>query len=263
MLNPDQYSASSKYEARLELHKRFRTNPQSKYAWIFDHFPREENVKLLELGCGTGLFWLANRNRIPKSWSITLTDYSAGMLETARMSLDRLLHNFDYELLDAGNIVYQDSCFDVILANNMLYHLDDRKQTLSQIRRILRESGLFVTSTMGRGDLSELHQILYSYLETKGIPFKFKELPFSLENGREQLSPFFPDIRMERQENSLSITEAEPIVAYYLSFNGMHEDRDLLPEELAEDFQNYVQGILDQRSPILARKDSGIFICRK
>jgi cyclopropane fatty-acyl-phospholipid synthase-like methyltransferase len=58
MLNENQYSTSRKYEARIYLHKRFKTNAQSKYEWIFKHFPQSENLKILELGCGTGLFWL-------------------------------------------------------------------------------------------------------------------------------------------------------------------------------------------------------------
>jgi ubiquinone/menaquinone biosynthesis C-methylase UbiE len=99
MLNENQYSTSQKYEARIYLHRKFTTSTQSKYKWIFNHFPQKEKLKILELGCGTGLFWLANRNEIIKSWEIILSDYSAGMLETTRNSLSRLNYNFQYEVV--------------------------------------------------------------------------------------------------------------------------------------------------------------------
>ena len=33
MLNENQYSSSKKYEARIYLNKKFKTNPKSKYEW--------------------------------------------------------------------------------------------------------------------------------------------------------------------------------------------------------------------------------------
>jgi ubiquinone/menaquinone biosynthesis C-methylase UbiE len=125
MLDKSQYSSSKKYEARIYLSRKFKTNPKSKYEWIFDHFPKNENLNILELGCGTGLFWLANRNSIVRSWSVTLSDYSEGMLESAHNSLSRLNFNFQYEIINAEDIKYPENTFDIILANNMLYHIQN------------------------------------------------------------------------------------------------------------------------------------------
>ncbi|WP_461257629.1 class I SAM-dependent methyltransferase, partial [Treponema sp. R80B11-R83G3] len=132
-------------------------NPKSKYAGIFEHFPKKENLNVLELGCGTGLFWLANRNNIVKSWSITLSDYSEGMLDTARNGLSRLNYNFQYEVVNAENIQYSDDSFDIILANNMLYHIQNRDTVINKISRILKNDGVFIASTMGKNDILELH----------------------------------------------------------------------------------------------------------
>ena len=37
------------------LNRKFKTNPKSKYEWIFEHFPKNENLNILELGCGPSL----------------------------------------------------------------------------------------------------------------------------------------------------------------------------------------------------------------
>ncbi|MBN2532856.1 MAG: class I SAM-dependent methyltransferase [Spirochaetales bacterium] len=261
MLSNSQYASSKKYEARLDLHRRFSTNPKSKYVWIFEHFPKTENLKVLELGCGTGLFWLANRNQIPKTWSVILTDTSKGMLETARNSLSRINHRFQYEEVNAEDISYPDHCFDIILANNMLYHLENRSNALSHIRRILKDVGVFITSTMGKNDLFELHIHLYHFLESRNNHFRFGEFSFSLENGMEQLTPFFSKVSISRHENTLRIDEVEPVIDYYLSFNGIYNDVVILPEEDVEAFREYLQRIIDSEKVISATKDSGIFIC--
>ena len=169
MLNKSQYSSPDNYEARIYLSRNFKTNPQSKYEWIFDHFPKNEKLRILELGCGTGLFWLANRNNIVKSWSILLSDYSEGMLENARNSLSRLNRNIQYEVIDAENIQCPDNTFDIILANNMLYHIRNRDAAIKNIRRILKDDGVFIASTMGGNDLFELHNYLYAFWKAETL----------------------------------------------------------------------------------------------
>jgi ubiquinone/menaquinone biosynthesis C-methylase UbiE len=263
MLNKNQYACSGKYEARINLHRRFSTNPKSKYVWIFEHFPKKENLKVLELGCGTGLFWLANRNKIPKTWSIILSDYSEGMLETTRSSLSRINHNFQYEVVNAEEIAYPDTSFDIILANNMLYHIENRSNALSNIHRILKDDGVFITSTMGKNDLYELHTYLYNFLESRNISFKFREFPFSLDNGLEQLSIYFSKVSIDRHDNELHINEVEPVIDYYVSMNGMYNGLVILPEKHIEAFREFLQNIINSKKVISATKDSGIFICMK
>ena len=111
----------------------FGTNQKSKFSWIFEHFPQKENLNILELGCGTGLFWLANRNNIPTTWSIILSDYSEGMIETTRNTLSKINFEFQYEVVNAEDIKYSDKKFDIIIANNMLYHIENRQKAISHM----------------------------------------------------------------------------------------------------------------------------------
>jgi ubiquinone/menaquinone biosynthesis C-methylase UbiE len=264
MQTKDQYASPDRYDARVYLILRFRTNPGSKLNWIFEHIPKRDDMKILELGCGTGLFWLANRNDIPESWEITLTDFSEGMLKETQSRLSGINRNFRYEILDVeSDIKYPDMHFDFILANNMLYHVKNRAGALSHIFRILKSDGLFIASTMGKKDMQELNGIFCDYLESRDKNFRFREFSFSLDNGLEQLSPFFPGISVERYEDMLRIDEAEPIVKYYLSFIEMYGSLISLTDEDISGFKKYLQDIIDSRKTISVTKDSGIFICRK
>ena len=106
MLSKDQYSTPFKYQARIYLTKTFKTSHESKPNWLFSFFPKKPNLRVLELGCGTGLFWKANASLIPKGWDITLTDYSKGMLEAARHTLSEVEHYFTYQIVDVNEIGY-------------------------------------------------------------------------------------------------------------------------------------------------------------
>lgn len=263
MLNTDQYASSVKYEARIHLHTKFRVNPGSKFKWIFRQFPSGEKLNVLELGCGTGLFWLANRDEIPAGWTITLTDYSEGMLDTARRSLSRLGPRFRFEKADAGKLSYPDMEFDIILANNMLYHIENRAEVISQIAGILKNNGKFFASTMGSRDLMELNQILYDFLSTRGKNFRFRELPFSLENGLAQLEASFGDVTLLRYDDMLKIDEADPVINYYLSFNGMYDNLIVLEDRDINAFRDYLTDIIYREKTITVTKDSGVFICSR
>jgi SAM-dependent methyltransferase len=98
----------------------------------------------------------------------------------------------------------------------MLYHVADRPRAFAEIRRVLVSGGTFHASTIGRGHLGELVALLTGwdhgrYAET-----------FGLETGPEQLQPFFADIRIERFEDGLAVTDAEPVLAYIRSSEPYH-----------------------------------------
>ena len=80
----NQYRDAANLNARINLHTRFTTNPYDWFRFIFDHFTLPDNATLVELGCGPGMLWVRNLERIPPCWDITLSDFSPGMLEEAQ-----------------------------------------------------------------------------------------------------------------------------------------------------------------------------------
>lgn len=75
----EQYPNSARLDARVLLHRRFSTNPQGWYPWVFDILEKLTSpANVLELGCGPGYLWSTCTGRIPQNWSITLSDASEG-----------------------------------------------------------------------------------------------------------------------------------------------------------------------------------------
>jgi 2-polyprenyl-3-methyl-5-hydroxy-6-metoxy-1,4-benzoquinol methylase len=136
--------------------------------------------------------------------------------------------------------------FDIVLVNNMLYHIQNRSAVINNIGRILKDTGVFIAATMGKDDLFELHNHLYTFLESKKNKFRFREYSFSLDNGMDQLNKYFQNVVLERYDNKLVINEADAIVNYYLSFNGIYDNVIVLPKEYINDFKLYLQDILEK-----------------
>jgi SAM-dependent methyltransferase len=214
-----QYRDASNLNARINIHRRFSTNSYGLLRWIFDRLDLPSVCRILELGCGPGNLWFENGNRIPEGWDVTLSDYSAGMVRQARDNLRGRHPPFGCGVVDAQSIPFHGATFDAAIADHMLYHVPDRPKALGEIRRVLKPGGRFFASTIGRGHMRELAELVGRFdpaldvWEAGGTAAE----AFTLENGAEQVAAYFLDVSVQRYEDSLAVTEAAPLVDYILS----------------------------------------------
>lgn len=251
-----QYKDASNLNARVRLHAQFSTNPYSWFLWLFDQFEISAQARVLELGCGPADLWRRNAQRIPPGWEITLSDFSAGMVEQARANLADT-RPFAFREIDAQSIPFEDGTFDVVIANHMLYHVPDRPQALREIRRVLKPGGKFYTTTVGENHLRELLAIPYRFDPEHAVDALRLTNEFSLENGAAQLQPFFERVEMRRYPDSLHVTEAGPLADFLLSSFRFEFEQDRRAELVA-----FIEGELRQNGGALdITKDSGLFLC--
>ena len=253
-LTQDQYKDSSNLNARIEVHQRFSTNPQGWFNWIFDTLAKlPAESKILELGCGSAEMWKECADRISAGWVITLTDLSDGMLDAAWRNLVPLGRNFKFEQMDAQSIPYGDQTFDVVIANHMLYHVPDREKALAEIKRVLKDDGRLIATTVGNTHMQEMYQFL-NRVNINERPGMFSNL-FTLENGLEQLQKVFSQVRESQYIDNLYVTEIDPLIAYIRSSIGAV---DLSEEKLGE-LKKDLTAVLEKEGKIFITKDSGLF----
>ena len=253
-LKSDQYKNSSNLDARMEIHKRFSTNSYGWYNWLFDILLKlPVNAKILELGCGPAYMWRECSSRIPAGWDIILSDLSAGMVDAAWRNLVVTGRTFQFKEIDAQAIPFPDETFDALISNFMLYHVPDRPKALREIKRVLKTGGKLIAATAGNTHLKEMME----YLQQVHIGNIWESYanPFTLENGLEQLKSVFPKVNLSRYEDSLIVTEVEPIMAYIRS---SMRSTELSEDELAKVRVNLENGI-KEKGRILITKDAGVF----
>jgi ubiquinone/menaquinone biosynthesis C-methylase UbiE/DNA-binding transcriptional MerR regulator len=255
-----QYKNAANLSARINLHDLFSTNKYGWHKWFYDQLGLCEDMSVLELGCGNASLWLRNINRIPRNCKITLTDISEGMLEDARRNLGDYAKKFNLNQADAQSIPYEDHSFDIVIADHIFYHISDKQKALSEIKRVLKKDGYLYVSTIGKRHLIELKELLEEFNSNIVISqLDFSE-DFGLENGESQIYHYFNSIELLKYEDSLIVTEIEPIIDYLYSTTG--NSKEILVDEKLENFKKLIENKMKISGSIFITKDTGVFKVR-
>jgi SAM-dependent methyltransferase len=251
-----QYRDSGNLDARVALHQQFSTNSYGWFRWVFDQLSLPADGAVLELGCGPAYLWQGNADRTPVGWTIVLSDASTGMVRAAQRDPGTAHDRRGYAVIDAQAIPFAAARFDVVIANHMLYHVPDKGRALSEIRRVLVPGGRLYASTVGQGHMRELDEMLNAAQPGLRPPSSGAAASFLLENGEAQLSPWFSSVRLVRYEDSLSVDQPEPLVAYARSMPRVPSQPDALDR-----FAQLVEREIAAQGAVRITKDSGLFCC--
>jgi hypothetical protein len=102
--------------------------------------------------------------------------------------------------------------------------------------------------------LSHLHEL--KHLASRFGPIEVMQPPeFNLEHGRDALEPWFASITLDRYEDSLVVTEAEPLSAHLLS----GRSKASLSEDAVRVLSAHLEHELAINGTIQITKDSGLF----
>ncbi|MBQ1060759.1 MULTISPECIES: class I SAM-dependent methyltransferase [Micromonospora] len=193
--------------ARIALHA-YGTNPQSWFAWLGERLPLARDV--LEVGAGTGELW----HRIGPRRRLTLTDFSPAMC--ARL---REVPGARVQRCDATRLPFRDGAVDAVIANHMLYHLDDPDAALREFARVLRPGGRLAVAVNGRDHLAEL-DALGPAMGRPDLAVGLHQNDVTAETAPARVAAHFTDVTVERYPDELVVPAAEPILAYIVSMIG-------------------------------------------
>lgn len=251
-----QYQDAKNISARIGLHRRFAQNQQGWFPWVYEQCKIHTGMHILELGCGNGAIWKENSYRLPEDVHIVLNDISEGMLRDARRELGRRESSFSFHAFDCQEIPYEDDSFDLVMANHVLFYCDDLSGVLGEVRRVLKPEGRFICSTYGASHMQEITQMVQNFNNRIVLSAEKLYKQFGLENGPALLAPYFSQIEKKEYEDSLIVTEAEPLIEYILSCHG-NQNQYIL--ERYKDFRNFVQK--KTQNGFRITKQAGLFVC--
>jgi ubiquinone/menaquinone biosynthesis C-methylase UbiE len=116
------------------------SSPAGKVRWarrvqLFDELLGNDGKRVLEIGCGTGLF----TKEIAKTDNVIIAiDISNDLLEQAKSAVPN--DNVEFMIQNAYQTTFQDDEFDYVVGSSVLHHLDV-EAALLEFHRILKPGG--------------------------------------------------------------------------------------------------------------------------
>jgi len=101
-----------------------------------------DNKKILDVGCGDGVlsFLLAKEDA-----KVSGIDYSDIAIEFAKEKTKQL--KIDFRQGSAYELPFEDNCFDAVVSSDVIEHLEDVPQYLSEINRVCKDGAKIIIST--------------------------------------------------------------------------------------------------------------------
>jgi SAM-dependent methyltransferase len=216
----EQYATNANLRARIALHGKYSRTPVHYPCWIFDGYAFGDDADVLEVGCGDGNIWRENLDRIPPGWRLTLTDFSPGMVDAARAALGE---RAEYGVADVQNLPFGDESFDAVIANHMLFHVENRPRALAEISRVLRPGGTFRSTVIGLEHIRELRELVPPPPDSQWAKTRER---FTLETVEDELAPFFVNVEIEMVPGpqDLEVTELEDLLDFVRSRGDVTEE---------------------------------------
>jgi len=143
----------------------------------FHDFKAKQSAKLLDVGCGIGVF---TRYYARKGYSVSGIDISKTAVNITNASLKAFGLEGNIKQSSAEKIPFKNNCFDYISSNGVIHHTENTEQAVAEIYRVLKPGGKAMISVYFRNIL--LNPIFF--ILTKNI-FNLIIIPGKLK-GREK-----------------------------------------------------------------------------
>lgn len=247
---------------RQETHERYSVPALDITEWALGCVDWRGGEVILDVGCGPGRWYTTIRKKLPDS-IYSGVDLHPGMLSN---------HPGKNQLLvaDAESLPYPDKCFDVVMANHMLFHVPNLEDAIAEFRRVLKPGGVLMATTNSVHNMPELQVLLrraITLLSPPGSSQITVPLPpsdrFTLETGTRFLSRHFYAVVRYDLPGALVFPSVEPLLAYLESTRSLREPQ--LPNDVSWDdvmliVREQVNRLIDHFGELVINKLTGLLV---
>ena len=214
----EQYKNGENLNIRISLHEQYSQNKKGWFPWLLDQMDFDGARRILEIGCGNGQLWKKAEPSVLKGKYICLSDLSDGMIRDAAENLgEEKASCFDFRTLDCQKLPFPDAEYDRIIANHVLFYVQNLSRGLQEISRVLSDDGVFYCSTYGKGHMKEITDLVQEFDPQINLSEVALYTIFGLDHGEKQLKPYFGSVEKRIYEDSLWVDRPEPLLDYILS----------------------------------------------
>ncbi len=256
------YASDENLRLRHDIHEQYTVPKVDYVTWALSCLRWRGDETVLDVGSGPGKWYPVMKQQLP-----LITYYG---LDLYRQMLDSHPARQTLGVGDVQCLPFPDNCFDVVMANHMLFDVPDITRAIEECRRVLRPDGVLLTATNSINNMPEF-QVLFrraiTLLAPPGtshiqIPLPSSHL-FTLESGTRYLSRQFYAVVRYDLPGALVFPSVDPVIAYLESTRSMREPQ--LPDGILWDdvmviVREQITRLLEHFGEIVINKLSGVLI---
>jgi ubiquinone/menaquinone biosynthesis C-methylase UbiE len=223
---------------------------------VLDQLALHRGDRVLDVGCGPGTYLAALARRTDGLRRVGV-DLSPGMLGSARKAgIDAVL------VTDATALPFEGARFDAVMANHMLYHVEDIDGAVRELRRVTRAGGCVLAVTNARAHFAEFDALL---AEVSGRDAWWRPSHrFTLENGVARFEIVFDSVSVVRFEGELRVPDVAPVMRFARSMRDLSGGGydDSAWATLMHDLEQRVGDVIAAAGEFVTYTESGVLVCR-
>ena len=265
-LKKKQYNTTKYLEARIKIHQ-FTKNKIGFHEWIFNQYDLSELeksnnvIKVLDIGCGTGVFWKKNQNNFNKyNLDITFTDATSAMVEKEKVNTSELKAKKTYEIADIDKLDKYKNQFDIVFCHNVLYHAENKDNSIKNLKDCLNDkptSFCSITTNSEKHMLNvyEIGRNLDKNFPTDRIIDSFRE------EVADKMLPNHFNFEKKIEEEELRVTDWEILMGFVAS--GVEPRGIKLVDNFWDDYKKVYDEEFKKNGYFKIIKRSPLYICKK
>lgn len=235
--------------------------------WVFDHARFQENMKIMDLGCGYGNLWRENWDRMPLRFDLNLVDKKdsgAKRLE-ADLSNGTLPSNpLNQIVFTWGNLEqmaftkdHPVQKYDRIFLNHTIGFIVEPEKLLYKVKRALKKDGFFICTFGGDTAQKQVKEVLSMYSIKNVLDKELSSLAEGNQTKKEMLNRTFKTIEEEVYSITLKFNDAIEFYDYVAS---------LCSDSQIESYQKKILAALQKHfinhQALIIKKETLLYRCK-
>ena len=127
----------------------------SKISFLVNMMHLEQGMRILDVGCGTGILFPFIKKQTEEKGSVVALDISMNMLCQAK---EKYQEDFTYLQGDAEKAPFKENLFDAVICFSCFPHFPEKETALQSLYSALKTNGdLFVVHSESREAINNFH----------------------------------------------------------------------------------------------------------
>lgn len=133
---------------------------------IASQIPTERNLKILDVGCGSGFFSILLAGQ---GHDVTGTDLTPEMIHHATLLAEEEKTPCTFYIMDAENLDFADETFDVVISRNLTWTLPNAEKAYQEWIRVLKKDGILLNfdANYGNSNFTDTSQLPKGHAHNK------------------------------------------------------------------------------------------------